>query len=331
MSVPDLAPAMAEPQRYGEVYDRGYQHYDGERLGRKHAFGALIRYSIQRSLGIKKRWTAKIVPIIIYVAAAGSVLIMIGIEAFIDEATMNYAEFFTILLFPLIGLFVATTAPEMLCSDRRENVLALYFSRAYLATRLRALEARRDGDPHVNDLACPADLLLAFPPTARGRATFGTQRQRGRTRQNYRHGDFARVLPRRHRACRLPPLQSESRLRSRSSSSGWGITEAFVGIFTEAVSDRSWSDYLSILSPTDLRRKSRLRIADGSRRAGLRNSARVVVVRACDGGHDRDRLRGHGLALRAGRLRCVNRNQTEPLPNWPRRQPCRALPAGARR
>src|SRR5262245_44359196 len=114
MSAPELAALPAEPQRYGEVYDRGYKHYEGERLGRRHAFWALVRYSIQRSLGLKKRWTAKIVPIIIYTVSAGAVLIMIGVEAFLDEATMNYAEFY-VFIFAILGLFVATCAPEMLC------------------------------------------------------------------------------------------------------------------------------------------------------------------------------------------------------------------------
>src|SRR5690242_7467512 len=69
----------AESQgRYGEIFDRGYKHYDGPRLGRRQAFNALIRYSIQRAMGIKKKWTAKIIPIIIYVVAAGTVLILIG-------------------------------------------------------------------------------------------------------------------------------------------------------------------------------------------------------------------------------------------------------------
>ena len=60
MMAPDEA--TDQPGRYGEVYDRGYKHYEGERLGRRQAFRALTRYSISRSLGIRKRWTAKIVP-----------------------------------------------------------------------------------------------------------------------------------------------------------------------------------------------------------------------------------------------------------------------------
>lgn len=124
----DTAPLA--PGRYGEVYDRGYRHYAGDRLGRRHAFNALVRYSILRAMGIKKRWTAKIVPMILYVVAFGTVLILIGIESFVPgTVTMSYPEYF-IFIFIILGLFVAVTAPEMLCGDRRERVLTLYFSRA---------------------------------------------------------------------------------------------------------------------------------------------------------------------------------------------------------
>ena len=53
-----------QPQPYGEVFDRGYQHYTGERLGRSYAVRRLIIFSIRGGLGIKKRWTAKILPAI---------------------------------------------------------------------------------------------------------------------------------------------------------------------------------------------------------------------------------------------------------------------------
>jgi ABC-2 type transport system permease protein len=146
-----------QPARYGEVYDRGYKHYEGERLGRGQAFRALIRYSIQRALGIKKRWTAKIVPIILYTVAAGTVLILIGIESFLpDTTTMSYADYFG-FIFVVLGMFVATIAPEMLCPDRRENVLSLYFARAI--TRLDYVLAK---------LAAAAILTLtiSFIPAA---------------------------------------------------------------------------------------------------------------------------------------------------------------------
>lgn len=140
-----LAPVGAEPVtgRYGEIYDRGYKHYDGPRLGRRRAFDALIRYSMKRAVGIKKGWTSKVVPIILYVAVALVVVIPLGVEAFIPSASvLEYWDFFG-FIFLIEGIFVATIAPEMLCGDRRENVLSLYFSRAitrfdYLLAKLVA-------------------------------------------------------------------------------------------------------------------------------------------------------------------------------------------------
>jgi ABC-2 type transport system permease protein len=142
MVAPEQTLPMAAPQpaRYGEVYDRGYQHYDGPRLGRRHAFWALARYSMKRALGIKKSWTSKVVPILLYVAVALVVVIPLGVEAFIPSANvLEYWDFFG-FIFLIEGIFVATVAPEMLCGDRRENVLSLYFSRAI--TRLDYLLAK---------------------------------------------------------------------------------------------------------------------------------------------------------------------------------------------
>jgi ABC-2 type transport system permease protein len=248
MPAPDAAMSMpAEPQRYGEVYDRSYRHYEGERLGRRHAFGALIRYSIQRALGLKKRWTAKIVPIIIYTASAGAVVIMIAIEAFIGEATMNYADFF-IYIFALLGLFVATTAPEMLCPDRRENVLSLYFSRAM--TRLDYVLAK---------LAAMAILTLTISLVPH--ALFWLFRQLLADAPLSALKDNVDELGKVALTGTLIALYlgaiglAVSSFTKRKPIAiaiivvGWGVTEAFVGFFQEAVRDERWSDYLFLLSP----------------------------------------------------------------------------------
>ncbi|CAN5688849.1 hypothetical protein BH23CHL5_BH23CHL5_18490 [soil metagenome] len=135
----DRNPAVA----FGEVYDRGFQHYEGARLGRKHAFRALTTYSMKRALGSKKSWTAKVVPVLLYVAVALVVVIPLGIRSFFADAeVVEYWDYFGII-FVILGVFVATIAPEMLCNDRKENVLTIYFSRAitrpdYLLAKLLA-------------------------------------------------------------------------------------------------------------------------------------------------------------------------------------------------
>ncbi|HYI15301.1 MAG TPA: hypothetical protein VEX37_07920 [Thermomicrobiales bacterium] len=139
--VSNQPPATTPAQPYGEIYDLGYKHYDGKRLGRSHAIRALIVYSIKRGLGIKKKWTAKIIPLILYAIAFIPAFIVAGIKAFVpsDDFTYSYHDL-NDFIFLTLFIFAAALGPEMLSDDRRENVLGLYFSRAL--TRLDYLLAK---------------------------------------------------------------------------------------------------------------------------------------------------------------------------------------------
>lgn len=131
-------------QPYGEIFDRGYQHYQGERRGRSYAIRALIVYSIKRGLGIKKKWTAKIIPILLYTIAYLPALIITAVMAIIPgETGLSYSSLYGFMEMVIL-IFAATVAPEMLCDDRRENVLQLYFSRPisrlnYLMAKISAM------------------------------------------------------------------------------------------------------------------------------------------------------------------------------------------------
>lgn len=133
-------PVPEQDARYGEVYDRGYAHYDGPRRGRRGAVTSLIGYSMKRAMGIRKSWTAKVMPFILYVAAAIPLIVIIGVLAvvrrmgdFADLADfrdmLSYSAYYS-AIFTMLGLFVAIAAPEMICVDRHERTLPLYFSRA---------------------------------------------------------------------------------------------------------------------------------------------------------------------------------------------------------
>jgi ABC-2 type transport system permease protein len=85
---------------------------------------------MKRALGSKKSWTAKVIPTLMYISAGLMVAIPLGIRAFIDEAdVVEYWEYFGII-YVILTVFLASVAPEMLCNDRHENVLPLYFARA---------------------------------------------------------------------------------------------------------------------------------------------------------------------------------------------------------
>lgn len=140
-----MAAEQPVQQPYGEVFDRGYQHYAGERLGRAHAVRALIIYSIKRGLGIKKKWTAKILPIILYAIAFIPAMVIIALLAFLpaEELGIGFGSLYGTIE-TVILIFAAALAPEMLADDRRDNVLSLYFSRPitrwnYLGAKVAAM------------------------------------------------------------------------------------------------------------------------------------------------------------------------------------------------
>ena len=78
------APPPAE-SRYGEVFDRGYRRYDGPRRGRMGAITSLIGYSMKRAMGIRKSWTAKVLPFLLYVAITIPLIVQIGISAIVPD------------------------------------------------------------------------------------------------------------------------------------------------------------------------------------------------------------------------------------------------------
>lgn len=115
---------------YGEVFDRGYAHYDGPREGRRRAVLSLFLYSIKRAMGIRKSWTAKVLPILLYVSSFVPLIVMIGIAALVPEADIaSYPGYFG-AIFTIVGIFSATVIPEILIPDRHEKTLPLYFARA---------------------------------------------------------------------------------------------------------------------------------------------------------------------------------------------------------
>ena len=136
-----MNPAPPTQRNYGEIFDRGYLHYDGPRLGIPAAIWARARYSMARAIGIRRPWTAKIIPFLIYAAVLIPVALAIGIRAFVPAFNfLTYGEFFG-AIFILEGIFVALIAPEMVSTDRHDRMLPLYFSRpigrnAYVLAKL---------------------------------------------------------------------------------------------------------------------------------------------------------------------------------------------------
>lgn len=117
--------------RTGSIYDLGYRHYDGARLGRRQAILSLYLFTLRGAFGLGRRSSAKIVPIIITIIAFLPAIAQLGIAALVadDVDVITPQGYFGFIEVP-IALFCAAIAPEITGRDMRQRTLSLYFSRA---------------------------------------------------------------------------------------------------------------------------------------------------------------------------------------------------------
>lgn len=123
-------------ERGGEVYDLGYQHYDGPREGRSRARMAVFENGVRSVLGIGRGARAKILPILLLISAILPALIFVLIASTAEplaEFLPGAADYYRVISIVLL-IFSAIMAPELLAPDRRENVLSLYLVRPLTPT-----------------------------------------------------------------------------------------------------------------------------------------------------------------------------------------------------
>lgn len=135
-----------------EILDVRYSRHEGGAGGRRAAVASLTRWGALRALGARRGWKAKFLPILLCLAAAGPALVILGVRALFSEFTdrtpidleevLPYADYQSIIGIVVL-LFAVVLAPDLLCPDRRDGVLSLYFSTAvgrgeYLVGRILA-------------------------------------------------------------------------------------------------------------------------------------------------------------------------------------------------
>ncbi len=118
-----------------EVFDLGYQSYDGPRTGRWARRRAIWRDGVRIALGLGRGAGAKVAPWLLLALALVPMLILVVVAAFAGPATSpddfelpSYGDYYEWAMVPL-ALFAAVVAPLLVCPDRRDGVLALYAAR----------------------------------------------------------------------------------------------------------------------------------------------------------------------------------------------------------
>ena len=123
------------PTLSGAVYDRGYRPYQGLRGGRREATAAVWRLSVRRALGLRRSWRQKVFPWSLLAITTVPAIVNVGVGYAIrdDPFELPDFEFFTYREYVGVStallLFVALTAPDVVCPDRAQRVLPLLFAR----------------------------------------------------------------------------------------------------------------------------------------------------------------------------------------------------------
>jgi ABC-2 type transport system permease protein len=117
----------------GAVYDRGYRGYEGERGGQRAARAALFRASVRRALGIRRPWRQKVAPAALLGIATVPAIVFVGVGYVTRDTIATDFEWITYREYVGVSntllVFVALTAPDIMCPDRRQRVLPLLFAR----------------------------------------------------------------------------------------------------------------------------------------------------------------------------------------------------------
>jgi ABC-2 type transport system permease protein len=122
--------------RGGEVYDLGYQHYDGPREGRGRARKAIFWNGVRTVLGLGRGPKAKILPFLLFASAMTPAFVMVIILSVVGplaDSIVGPAGYYQIIALVMF-IFAAIMAPELLSPDRRDRVLGLYLVRPVTST-----------------------------------------------------------------------------------------------------------------------------------------------------------------------------------------------------
>jgi ABC-2 type transport system permease protein len=118
------------PETVGTIYDLGYRHYDGPRLGRRGAIGAIIGAGLRAVFGLGRSGRSKILPWGALVLAIMPAVVAVAIRVLVGDIVDLYSySNYLWSIGALLPIFLAAQAPELIVNDMRHRVLPLYFSR----------------------------------------------------------------------------------------------------------------------------------------------------------------------------------------------------------
>ena len=132
--------AGAEGGGDGRVFNLGYRRYAGAREGRARARRALFINGVRTCFGLGRGAWPKALMVLFFGAAMAPAAVLIAVGGLFsdmggvpDIIDLPGADEYYRNVSPVLLIFAAIIAPELLCPDRREGVIHLYFARPLTA------------------------------------------------------------------------------------------------------------------------------------------------------------------------------------------------------
>ncbi|GGX82313.1 ABC transporter permease [Streptomyces minutiscleroticus] len=112
------------------IHNIGYRTYDGPRLGRAYARRSLYSQSLRGAYGLGRSAKSKVLPLLLLVVmcAPAAIMVAVAVATKAKDLPTDYTQY-AIFLQAVIGLYVASQAPQAVSRDLRFRTVPLYFSR----------------------------------------------------------------------------------------------------------------------------------------------------------------------------------------------------------
>ncbi|MFZ3569326.1 ABC transporter permease [Streptomyces sp. BH097] len=113
-----------------QIHNIGYRHYDGPRLGRAYARRSLFSQTLRGAYGLGRSAKSKVLPMLLFIVMCVPALIMVAVAVATKakDLPVDYTRY-AVILQAVIGLYVASAAPNAVSLDLRFKSIPLYFSR----------------------------------------------------------------------------------------------------------------------------------------------------------------------------------------------------------
>lgn len=112
------------------IHNIGYRNYGGARLGRAYARRSLYSQSLRGAYGLGRSAKSKVLPMILFavMCVPAAIIVAVAVTTKLKDLPLDYTAY-AIYLQAVIGLFLASQAPQSVSRDLRFKTVPLYFSR----------------------------------------------------------------------------------------------------------------------------------------------------------------------------------------------------------